>query len=59
MDMKGSHEAEQNHSGNKAYLGNGDHLEIESQMKELIYRQQDRIKQRSERVSKWNISTSK
>ena len=48
--------AEQNHSGNHAYLGKGDNLTIEAQMKAHIPRQQDRIKQRSKRVSKWILS---
>ena len=56
MGLKGSHQAEQNHSDNHAYLGKGDNLTIEAQMKAHISRQQDRIKQRSECVSKLILS---
>ena len=53
MNMIGSHEVEQNHAWTHAYLGNGDHLPIVTQMKELIMRQQNRIRQYNEAECKW------
>ena len=54
MNLKGSQESEQNHSGNHAYLGPGDHLEIENEMKALLERQQNRIRSWDEKKCKWD-----
>ena len=43
MELFGSQQSEQNHSGNSKYLGKGDHMTIEEQMKKEIERQQNRI----------------
>ena len=53
MAVNGSYQAEQNHAGNTAYLGNGDHLTIEKQMEQLITRQQCRITKYDEDLCKW------
>ena len=56
MNLKGSQESEQNHSGNHAYLGPGDHLEIENEMKALLERQQNRIRSWDEKKNANGIS---
>ena len=56
MDVSTSVEVEQNHSGNHAYLGNGDNMTIERQMKLHIERSQNRLRLRKEKECKWEHS---